>query len=177
MDAIQEPTPCAQAASIRFCISRPSSMPLQVSSPRMTRAIPSFAPARCQANWPSFESAANVSRFFTTTRSQGCVFLADPVQRPISRMSRRTSSGISRSENCRTARSDLISFVSATRPVYEGRLARDRIEDLLRVTHSQPGRARVEHGHRVLVIEDAATGLDAEVRSDGGADQRHIVQR
>src|SRR5690242_3787805 len=119
---MHDPTPCAQAASIKFCISRPSSMQVQGSSPCITSAIASVAPARCPANWPHFDSPTRVSRFFTTTRSHGCVFFDDPVQRPVSRMSSRTSSGISRWENWRTARNDRIRPVSRTGQVYRSAL-------------------------------------------------------
>src|SRR6266576_3481931 len=118
MEPMQVPTPWAHAASIRFCISRPSSMQVQASSPCMTSARPSVAPARWPAKAPHFDSARSVSRLRTTTRSHGCVFLEEPVHRPVSRMSRSTSDGISRSENWRTARSDRIQSVWGTGPVY-----------------------------------------------------------
>src|SRR2546421_5026399 len=102
---------------------------METSSPRMTSAMASGAYARCPANWPHFASASRVGRFFTTIKSHGCEFLADPVQRPASRMSSRTSSGIARSENRRTERSDLISSDSRTGQVYAHRrhVVRDQL--------------------------------------------------
>src|SRR5207248_6399195 len=56
-------------------------------------------------------------------------------------------------------------------------LARNRVEDLLGVAHPESRCARLEHGHRVLVIEDAAAGLDAEGWPHRGPDQDDIVDR
>jgi len=45
------------------------------------------------------------------------------------------------------------------------------------MTHSESCRARFQHRHRVFVVEDATTGLDAEVGPDGSPDQGDVMNR